>query len=110
MNDFKYAVEDSGLGVSGILSTSAVFNAGNKEVLRIAPDGFYVRGVKLEQDETEARRLFDALMAFMSGRGFDKTQVRNDAIEECAKACESPSTLANNLYFADLIRLLKEVK
>jgi hypothetical protein len=78
--------ENSGVGFSSaILSTSIIFNAPpNTEIVRISPDGFYVRGVKLEQDETEARRLFDALMAFMSGRGFDKTQVRNDAIEECA--------------------------
>ena len=33
----------------------------NEELLRITKDGFYVRGVKLEQDENEARALFEAL-------------------------------------------------
>jgi hypothetical protein len=70
MSDSKYAVKNSGAGFSSaILSQSIVFNApSNVEMLRIAPDGFYVRGVKLEQDETEAKQLFDALMNFMSGR------------------------------------------
>jgi hypothetical protein len=86
MSDFKYAVEDSGVGLSSvILSHSFVFNAPpNTEMLRVSPNGFYVRGIKLEQDETEARQLFDALMNFMSGRGLNKTQIRSDAIEECA--------------------------
>ena len=39
--------------------------SGNTEMIRIAKDGFWVRGVKLEQDETEARKLFDALMKFL---------------------------------------------
>tara|TARA_R110000822_G_scaffold268213_1_gene391655 strand:- start:296 stop:547 length:252 start_codon:yes stop_codon:yes gene_type:complete len=43
------------------------FSPDHTEMIRIAKDGFYVRGVKLEQDETEARKLFDALMEFMGG-------------------------------------------
>jgi len=50
-------------------SSVKFFAKDNTEMLRIAPDGFYVRGVKLEQDEHEARKLFDVLMEFMSGRG-----------------------------------------
>lgn len=37
----------------------------NKELLRISQDGFYVRGVKLEQDENEARALFDAFKEWL---------------------------------------------
>ena len=43
------------------------FSPEHTEMLRIAKDGFYVRGVKLEQDETEARKLFDAMLDFMNG-------------------------------------------
>lgn len=42
-------------------SAITFFASQGAEVLRIAKDGFYVRGIKLEQDESEARRLFDAL-------------------------------------------------
>ena len=48
-------------------SASIIFPANGHEMIRIAPDGFYVRGVKLAQDETEARKLFDALMEFLNG-------------------------------------------
>ena len=36
------------------------------EMLRIAEDGFYVRGVKLPQDENEARAVFDALKEWLA--------------------------------------------
>lgn len=35
------------------------------EMVRVAPGGFYVRGVKLEQDEKEARTLFNAITAWL---------------------------------------------
>jgi hypothetical protein len=35
------------------------------EMLRIANDGFYVRGVKLPQDENEAKAVYDAFIAWM---------------------------------------------
>ena len=37
------------------------------EILRIAKDGFYVRGVKLEQDEHEARKVWKAFTDWMKG-------------------------------------------
>ena len=47
---------------------ATIFSRSDKtEMIRIAEDGFYVRGVKLAQDETEARKLFDALMDFLNG-------------------------------------------
>ena len=49
-------------------NATIVFNTNDCEMIRIAPDGFYVRGVKLEQDEAEARKLFDAMLGFMLGR------------------------------------------
>jgi hypothetical protein len=35
-------------------------------MLKISPDGFYVRGKKLEQDESEARAVYDAFMTWLN--------------------------------------------
>lgn len=35
-------------------------NANSTEMLRVAEDGFYVRGVKIEQDEKEAEKVYNA--------------------------------------------------
>lgn len=39
------------------------------ETLRIAPDGFYVRGQKLPQDAEEARKVYDAFAAWLRAAG-----------------------------------------
>jgi len=36
------------------------------EMLRITPDGFYVRGVKLEQDQKEAALVYNAFREWMT--------------------------------------------
>ena len=36
-----------------------------EEMLRIAPDGFYIRGVKLEQDDNEAGLVYNAFREFL---------------------------------------------
>lgn len=52
------------------LHHTITFHGDSEEpMLSIAPDGFYVRGVKLEQDEHEARRVYDAFCEFLSGTG-----------------------------------------
>jgi len=46
--------------------------AGGKEMLRVGPDGFWVRGVKVEQDDQEAQAVYNAFkqwMAWMSLQG-----------------------------------------
>lgn len=40
-----------------------------ESIIKITPTAFYVRSHKLEQDETEARRLFDGFMAWLEGQG-----------------------------------------
>lgn len=40
-----------------------------EEMLRVAADGFYVRGVKLEQDESEARKVWEAFTAWCRSQG-----------------------------------------
>ena len=43
-----------------------IFNAGdNQEMLKITKDGFYVRGVKVEQDEKEAAAVYKAFKRWM---------------------------------------------
>lgn len=50
---------------------SVCFYAGaNNEMLRVSPDGFYVRGLKLEQDANEARALYNALAAWLEANGY----------------------------------------
>ena len=66
-------------------STATIFSTSdNTEMIRISQDGFYVRGVKLEQDETEARKLFDALMEFLMSL---KTAAAQKAASEYICAC-----------------------
>lgn len=36
------------------------FTANGNEMLRVAKDGFYVRGVKIKQDEKEAEQVYNA--------------------------------------------------
>lgn len=51
---------------------SATFTGTDGEMLRIASDGFYVRGVKLEQDGNEARAVFDAMQAWLKDHGYGR--------------------------------------
>lgn len=38
---------------------------GPNEMLRVAPDGFYVRGVKVPADEKEAETVYNAFKQFL---------------------------------------------
>lgn len=40
--------------------------AGGAEMLRVTPEGFWVRGVKVAQDDTEAEAVYNAFKAWMS--------------------------------------------
>jgi hypothetical protein len=39
--------------------------AGSAEMLKIGPDGFWVRGVKVEQDDKEAETVYNAFKQWM---------------------------------------------
>ena len=39
--------------------------AAGAEMLRVGPDGFWVRGVKVEQDEQEAQAVYNAFKQWM---------------------------------------------
>ena len=40
-------------------SNKIVFNTGSTEMLRVTPEGFYVRGVRVEQDAREAEIVYN---------------------------------------------------
>jgi hypothetical protein len=40
--------------------------AGGEEMLRVSPDGFWVRGVKVEQDAQEAQAVYNAFKQWMA--------------------------------------------
>ena len=40
--------------------------AGGEEMLRVGPDGFWVRGVKVKQDDKEAEIVYNAMKEFLT--------------------------------------------
>jgi len=53
------------IGFHQIYDPSIMFTLPDgKEYLKISKDGFFVRGQKLDQDESEARKLFDSFTEF----------------------------------------------
>ena len=52
---------DSRLGANDISLTAA-----GDEMLRVAQDGFYVRGVRVEADEKEAKAVYEAFKQWMT--------------------------------------------
>lgn len=47
-------------------NNAIAFNAGDSEMLKITNDGFYVRGVKIPQDEKEAEQVYKAFREFLT--------------------------------------------
>ena len=46
-------------------SNNIVCNVGSIEMLRVAEDGFYVRGVRVEADDKEAATVYNAFKEFL---------------------------------------------
>ena len=59
-----YTIRDPGLQPNSIVFHTGADNEPS-EMLRITKDAFYVRGVKVEQDEREAKRVYDAFHEWM---------------------------------------------
>jgi len=70
MDDTLYTIDTNSLnlGATEINSNPNVtFNiGGSDELLRIAKDGFYVRGVKVEQNAEEAEKVYTAFHAWLT--------------------------------------------
>jgi hypothetical protein len=45
---------------------------GGDEMLRVSPEGFWVRGVKVEQDDTESLTVYNAFKAWMTWAQLNK--------------------------------------
>jgi hypothetical protein len=43
-----------------------ILQAGNTEMLRVAPDGFYVRGVRIAQDDKEAETVYNCFKQWLT--------------------------------------------
>lgn len=52
------------------------FNTNTEEMLRISPDGFWVRGVKIEQGPEEAKKVYEAFINFLGMHNNDKINER----------------------------------
>lgn len=53
------------LAVSAPPERNITFYGGQKELLKVTEDGFYVRGVKVEADEQEAAAVYKAFKSFL---------------------------------------------
>ena len=53
------------ISVSAQPANNITFHAGQAEMLKFTEDGFYVRGVKIEADEKEAKEVFRAFKQFL---------------------------------------------
>lgn len=76
-DQFEYGFEAQEVGqlIPGTFSISPEFEshqnsltmiAGGTEMLRVAQDGFYVRGVKVTQDDKEAETVYNAFKQFLT--------------------------------------------
>jgi hypothetical protein len=46
--------------------------AGGEEMLRVGPDGFWVRGVKVEQNAQEAQAVYNAFKQWMAWASLER--------------------------------------
>lgn len=63
--DDQYVIEDATIGVSEAAQNTIQCYAGGTEMLRVAQDGFYVRGVKVPADDREAETVYNAFKQFL---------------------------------------------
>jgi hypothetical protein len=61
-----YTIESGPGYAKGQKSNTITCLAGGAEMLRVGPDGFWVRGVKVKQDDTEAEVVYNAFKAWMA--------------------------------------------
>lgn len=69
MDESIYTIDTNsmGLGATEInTNPNVTFNAENSEMLRIAKDGFYVRGKKVEIDDNEAETVYNAFHQWLT--------------------------------------------
>ena len=55
------------------LASNIVLSTNSSEMLRVAKDGFYVRGIKIEQDEKEAEKVYNAFHQWLTWATLNRT-------------------------------------
>jgi hypothetical protein len=56
------------------MKNTIIFNgSANDEMLKITPDGFYVRGVKVQQDEREAESVYKTFHQWLTWATLNRT-------------------------------------
>ena len=64
-----HVIENATISVSPefeAMQNSLSMHAGGSEMLRVAPDGFYVRGLKVPVDDKEAETVYNAFKGFLT--------------------------------------------
>lgn len=65
-NNQSWVPQDTGLyTLAQEKSNTITCLAGGEEMLRVGPDGFWVRGVKVPQDDKEAEAVYNAFKEWM---------------------------------------------
>ena len=55
-----------------MVESAITFHTGSLEMLKVAEDGFYVRGVKVSADDNEARSVYNAFKQFLVWHGLTR--------------------------------------
>jgi hypothetical protein len=67
MSDNFYTIESGpGYTFANPPTNAITCMAGGAEMLRVGPDGFWVRGQKVDQDDNEAQVVYNAFKAWMA--------------------------------------------
>lgn len=64
-------LEDTKMSIDN--SSNITLTANSSEMLRIAKDGFYVRGIKIKQDEKEAEKVYNAFHQWLTWATLTRT-------------------------------------
>ncbi len=59
-------MENLSIGVGKSVESSIVLSSQQTEMLKITQEGFWVRGVKVEQNELEAQTVYQAFQAWLT--------------------------------------------
>jgi hypothetical protein len=54
------------LSVTAPPESNIIFHAGQSEMLKVTEDGFYIRGVKIDQDAKEAEKVYNAFTSWLT--------------------------------------------
>ena len=63
---YTYVNPTHGVTFHGHEQNTITCLAGGEEMLKVGPDGFWVRGVKVEQDANEAKAVYEAFKQWMA--------------------------------------------